>query len=494
MADHFGDASLTLSPTVDSAGDFPGAALSVVVATDGTGIRSTFGEAELGVSPDLLTLDPVVSGALHLMWESGGGTAAAEVDFDPTGVDWDYLGRTFPGATSRTRCGANGGVKVVPPITIYLNTAMTYCNASVAPFVNDYWDQGDFPEWPFEPLPASDVQSQIQAVVPMDFVTSSTEWVRLRFTVNAVLRARTTYPDGTEYTSAGIQMWRGTDYEDIIEVAYPTAGDYFMFVPGVTYLMSVYNASLEEIHLHLTIDPPPFLGEIWATNLEQAPGVVTVSGEDFNVTSPVTVSLVGYPDQEIVTTDAFGDFTVDFDINSGVEVGTYVVSATDGRGTATTNFLVLKPPLVDPPWPDPDPLPTPVGTDWTLFDPLGDLDTFVFPYNPARMSSIHAPVNYAFESTVAQDGSPIIYEGGDVAFEWTFAGILDTQNWHNALLAYAALGHRFWLQDHRGRVWVVNFLQVDMVPHRKVGWLFDYTVTVLVYDVFARISMSGGQP
>ena len=416
-----------------------------------------------------------------------GVTALAEMDADPD-MEWDILGRAFFGATASARGAARGDILIRPSIRVYLNTAMMVGQANTAPFIDTAWRRGEAAVWPLQPFDYVGVTSRVETTVTLNFEVTTQLWVWMAFTVNAVMRATVTSETGGLY-DATIEMFRGNDESDIVAVAYPTSDDYFIFIPGASYLMRVTQGAESDwmAQLHLTIDPPMFLGEITANDLDQAPGIVTVSGEGFRTSSTLTVSLVGYPDTQVVATDAFGSFTVNFDIDTDIGVGTYVLSATDGDGTATTSFLVKNPPLSDTDWPDDDApdIPAWVTTEWTLQDPLGELDTFVFPYNPARMSTPHAPVNYFAEATVEQSGHPIVYEGGDTAFEWTFSGILNTEDWYYALTDYNQLGHRVWLQDHRGRVWTVSLVRVELVPHRRVDWLFDYTVTALIHDVIA---------
>lgn len=124
---------------------------------------------------------------------------------------------------------------------------------------------------------------------------------------------------------------------------------------------------------------------------------------------------------------------------------------------------------------------------WQLNDPTsGGLGEFVFPINPSQMSSPYAARVYTVEHTTSLNGQAILWENGLTGHSWTFEGYLETKAFHDKLVAFHALRRRFWLTDHRGRIWMVTFTDLDLTPlkpRRNVDkpWCHTYRLTCLAF-------------
>jgi hypothetical protein len=178
-----------------------------------------------------------------------------------------------------------------------------------------------------------------------------------------------------------------------------------------------------------------------------------------------------------------------------LSAGTYTLQAvgqSSGR-VGTQTFQLLNDALTRPaPPPDDVPVdpPTQVGVQrWVFQDPTpGGLATLVFPANPTKASNPFAEVPHTVEHTVAQDGTPIIWEGAPVGHPMQFSGYTEDQTFYQAVEAYFLLNRKFYLIDHKSRVWVVAF--TDFGPDRRIvqpinntdtSWACNYTATVLIF-------------
>lgn len=209
-------------------------------------------------------------------------------------------------------------------------------------------------------------------------------------------------------------------------------------------------------------------------------------------------------------TDADPDASLDFEVDSvtvyttevpptgrlrvsiplpPLAVGSHTVAVTDGIDTQSDTITVGKVPLDviadDDTFRDPT-TPTfdrPPGVIlWTLYDEV-EPRTFEFYRNPATWTSPHYPVFYNFDASTAPDGKILSWQAAGRAYSMEFSGYLDRQSDYTELLYWARLRRRFWLLDHRNRIWYLTFVQFDararVVPN--VLWAHDYTMKCLIF-------------
>lgn len=172
-----------------------------------------------------------------------------------------------------------------------------------------------------------------------------------------------------------------------------------------------------------------------------------------------------------------------------ISAGTHRMRAVTAAGeiTETTIQVTANPPTypttvtADLP---PIALPQGAVVKWSLQDPAPSGELFEFPFNPEEMDPPHPERSITVETTVASDGQPILWEGGQAAWEWGFKGYTDSQDVYEALERFRDLNHRFWLVDHRGRGWVVSFTSITWTSRRspdRGNWSYDYEVSVIIY-------------
>lgn len=230
------------------------------------------------------------------------------------------------------------------------------------------------------------------------------------------------------------------------------------------------------------------------------PGTITINGGGFPPNMSVTVSMSGGTIATVMS-DATGSIVpTDIHLIAPLVAGTYGIEGDAGSVHATGTLTVLNDPLPLAVTPPTDTAPSiPSGSRWLLHDPytgVGVLPDFTFVTNPSEMGSPHAPQNFLVDKTTA--GVPHIWEGATRAYEWTFTGILETHAEFDALANYRKIGRRFYLRDHRNRIWTVTFTGLDVQPLRvypallsgmhvsevlrHAPWAHKYTVQVLVYS------------
>lgn len=236
-------------------------------------------------------------------------------------------------------------------------------------------------------------------------------------------------------------------------------------------------------------------------SLIQAPTVVVVSvwngdpGEMyvFRIDGDVVYSARALPSGDLPMT------SIPVDEEHGA-AGSHTISVTQGSLHATDTFTIRRAPNLTETvmGPDTAPVEPPSGVYrangtrlWVLQDLMpGGLGTYILPVNPAEMD------NPAFERALstrhptAKNGQWHIYEGAPTPLDWSFQGYCPTQEMHDKLHAFGSLNRRFYLIDHRERVWIVSFSQVDAVARlrendiygQESDWVHDYTVTAQIYS------------
>jgi hypothetical protein len=230
-----------------------------------------------------------------------------------------------------------------------------------------------------------------------------------------------------------------------------------------------------------------------AMSMDVVPGVVDQTPTSVVVyivgcppSSPITVSVSGYPGTStVVTSDSAGIVSGASVAIPAIPVGTAILVADSGTNLATAGLSVLNPPPGRPTDQVADAAPGLVAqtgvVKWVLFDPAPGGTTYTFPINPTTWTSPHAPKNVLVESTAA--GNPVVWQGATRSHQFTFSGYLDAQADYEALEEFRDLNHRHWLVDHRNRAWVVSIDAIDWSPKRVVGkpWAYNYTVRAQVY-------------
>lgn len=115
---------------------------------------------------------------------------------------------------------------------------------------------------------------------------------------------------------------------------------------------------------------------------------------------------------------------------------------------------------------------------WTFYDPA-TTDTYVHQINPNTMTS-----PFRGNSTEAMTGV-LSYRKRSEPREWTFGGVIRTQQQYEDLRDWATRTGRLHVTDHLGRtfeVFLIEFVPDEKTPTANNAWRFDYTMRALVTD------------
>lgn len=229
--------------------------------------------------------------------------------------------------------------------------------------------------------------------------------------------------------------------------------------------------------------------------VEQAPTTLTATLTGGVADTEVQFAIDGTQVRTAATDSGGGLAAITIPVPETVLAGSHTLTATQtGAVSGSATFTVQLAPAAPEPAPVPDVAPVVVpsaGVRWVLQDPApGGLGSYVLPANPESMTSPHPQRQVIGVHTAAGEGQFHLYESGPAPVEWQFSGYCPTQEMYDQLLAYGDLRRRFYVIDHRNRVWAVTFLNVELVPRlRQVGlagvptdWGHDYTVRALVYN------------
>lgn len=124
---------------------------------------------------------------------------------------------------------------------------------------------------------------------------------------------------------------------------------------------------------------------------------------------------------------------------------------------------------------------------WVIVDPNDSnatTNTYVFPRNPASMTSVYSARSVSNLTTTS--GKILVYEGTRPAKQWSFSGpILDKQQFTDLNLWVYGKKRRLNLTDHFGRTLELVFTELDVVPKRRVNyyWSHDYTISAIVTKI-----------
>lgn len=127
-------------------------------------------------------------------------------------------------------------------------------------------------------------------------------------------------------------------------------------------------------------------------------------------------------------------------------------------------------------------------TRWSLYDPSTS-ETWTFPINPNKMTSPHpAKSSTIFARNVSQvddsTGISRVFQQRQEPYEWSFSGVIRSQEHYEDFRDWARRVVRLRLTDHFGRVWSIRFDSVDMdeqKPTFRHPWRFTYTAKATVY-------------
>lgn len=113
--------------------------------------------------------------------------------------------------------------------------------------------------------------------------------------------------------------------------------------------------------------------------------------------------------------------------------------------------------------------------------------TWTVPINPNEMSTPYASKR---RQTMGNSGGPAnragtIYtlQAPVVPHEWTFGGVIRTEDHHNQLLAWSQKNRPVRITDHFGRTWEVLIVQFDATDRRPTAnnaWRMKYTMRTLM--------------
>lgn len=363
--------------------------------------------------------------------------------------------------------------------------------------------QGDPSRWPLNPLPATLLPGQaVSADVTYPLGSMTLEpgepdtdgvdrscWIRVMLDRESVLTAVTAPGGGL------VRLYQGTSVDDVVGVA--TSADSgvlqsWALRAGTPYLLRVATALLDaNATTTLTLTAVSAYAVVTCTPIVESPGASIVNGAGFTPGLQATVTVPGTAVSVAVSVDSSGSFSVQLDVPS-LAPGSWTVVASTPVEAATASLQITRQSIADEtPADDPVPAvtwPQPVGgvMKWVLKESQPGGMEYVFDINPDSMTSPYAPRQYTVDRTVAAQGVAFAWEGGFRAHEWQFSGTLLSQDQYDALVAFYNVGRRFWLRDHRTRIWTVTFADLDLVPLRKVGqpWAHRYTVKALIYACY----------
>lgn len=235
------------------------------------------------------------------------------------------------------------------------------------------------------------------------------------------------------------------------------------------------------------------------TSIPRTPAAIQVSLTNATPSQPVTVLVQDSGSSSvastIVTPDTMGQVYNASVILPSLAAGTYTVTLSGVSGVSPQSFTV-----VNSPYPTADSTAansTPgAGTQppnvirWVLEDaaPNG-LGVYTLPFNPESMTSPWPEAFIQTERTVAPGGVQMNWQGMGSGKDWQFKGKVLTAAHHDTLNAYAAIGRRIYITDHRSRTWIVA---ISGIEWRKTGkqadnYTWEYTVSAKVFGSLTSI-------
>lgn len=289
-----------------------------------------------------------------------------------------------------------------------------------------------------------------------------------------------------------LEAYDGTDPADLDLLAGPEASVSFAAAAGLTYPIRMWALSTPAaVDYTWTVAdrPAQFTLVVPDTEVDRTPTSIQASVTNATPGGDVSFAILGSTaDPYVATADpdtgVLADEAVDL---PSLLAGTYTLTATDVTtgATASVDITVDNDPLDAPIVFDPDAPVTSVASvpvqRWVVQDP-GQAD-YVFPYNPAEMTSPFPDRTLNTEATVAPYGQTITFEGAFKPYRWTFKGLTLDGSFIGQMAYYVNTNRRRYLVDHRRRVWVVTFENLDAKPLIKNNeiWAHDYSVDCLIH-------------
>lgn len=112
------------------------------------------------------------------------------------------------------------------------------------------------------------------------------------------------------------------------------------------------------------------------------------------------------------------------------------------------------------------------------------------PHNPKSMTSPHPPKNATIFSRgmgvegVAGQGVSRVLIFRQQPYEWSFGGVIRTEQHLADFQYWTSKTHRVHLTDHLGRTWEIRMGAVDLDekrPSHLTLWRYEYTVRATIY-------------
>lgn len=133
----------------------------------------------------------------------------------------------------------------------------------------------------------------------------------------------------------------------------------------------------------------------------------------------------------------------------------------------------------------------PVIQRWIFHDPA-EAETWTVPINPNEMTDPESRTrafNFGVASRSSNVSAPAAIRGIEAAsqqpVEWSFGGVIHTQDHHDKLEHWARKPGEIEVTDHFGRTWVVvmkTFEPTERRPTLSKPWRFTYTMRALVLE------------
>lgn len=117
---------------------------------------------------------------------------------------------------------------------------------------------------------------------------------------------------------------------------------------------------------------------------------------------------------------------------------------------------------------------------WLWYDPATD-ESYRVEFNPNKMSDPTARVRNLAFAKYDRDAYHRYrsFETPAPMVEWTFSGVIQSQEHHDALLEWCKKTNPLHITDHLNRTWEVmvkSFVPVERKPTKLKPWRFTYTI------------------
>lgn len=296
----------------------------------------------------------------------------------------------------------------------------------------------------------------------------------------------------------GLEAWlgdAGDGPDDIVEIAYAIGPDPIAvpLADGQRVFLRVHPLTLGETGTAtLTWDSEPRMS-IGQLQLEFPARVletpIWASATVFSGTAGADVEFAIDAEAPFftVTLDEDGVWSGDVPL-PGLTVDGHLLRVTDltSTQTAVQAFTVQQDVSAPSTLPTDNPPATPGVPDpvirWVFEDPAPGGVVYRFPINPSTMSNPLEGRVLTAEHSLAATGQSILWEGTPETVDWSVDGSIETQAHYEAMQAFLALDHRFWVIDHHQRAFVVSFESLDLTEKKSAinNWAYSYRAKFLI--------------